>query len=82
MGLPRGVGCAGALENLFKRLDQAITAAGYLPRGSQIVNASLAAAPRQRNTEGEKAAIKDGQSADEQKARMGIIIRTIGLKRP
>jgi transposase, IS5 family len=56
---------AGALEDLFKRLDQAITAAGYLPRGGQIVDASLVAAPRQRNTDGEKAAIKEGKSAAE-----------------
>ena len=52
---------AGALEDLFKRLDQAITAAGYLPRGGQIVDASLVAAPRQRITDGEKSQIKEGR---------------------
>ena len=56
---------AGALDDLFARLDRAITAAGYLPRGGQIVDASLVAAPRQRNTDGEKAAIKEGKSAAE-----------------
>ena len=56
---------AGALGALFHRLDRAITAAGYLPRGGQIVDASLVAAPRQRNTDGEKAAIKEGRSAAE-----------------
>ena len=40
---------AGALDALFGRLDQAITAAGYLPRGGQILDATLVAAPRQRN---------------------------------
>lgn len=54
---------AGALDDLFKRLDHAINAAGYLPRGGQIVDASLVAAPRQRNTEAEKAAIREGKSA-------------------
>lgn len=54
---------AGALDDLFARLDRAITAAGYLPRGGQIVDASLVAAPRQRNTDGEKAQIKEGKSA-------------------
>jgi transposase, IS5 family len=54
-----------ALDDLFARLDRAITAAGYLPRGGQIVDASLVAAPRQRNTDGEKAAIKEGRSAAE-----------------
>lgn len=56
---------ASALDGLFAKLDQAITAAGYLPRGGQIVDASLVAAPRQRNTDGEKAAIKEGKSAEE-----------------
>lgn len=56
---------AGAVEDLFARLDRAIDAAGYLPRGGQIVDASLVAAPRQRNTDGEKAQIKEGKSAAE-----------------
>ena len=55
----------GALEQLFERLDQAIKDAGYLPMSGQIVDASLVAAPRQRNTKDEKEAIKAGQSADE-----------------
>ncbi len=56
---------AGALERLFARLDRAITAAGYLAMAGQIVDATLVAAPRQRNTDAEKAAIKAGQRADE-----------------
>lgn len=56
---------AGALEALFARLDQAITEAGYLPMSGQIVDATLVAAPRQRLTDGEKAAIKEGRSAHE-----------------
>lgn len=56
---------AGALDQLFERLDQAIKAAGYLPMSGQIVDASLVAAPRQRNTEQEKAAIKAGKKARE-----------------
>lgn len=54
---------AGALDELFERLDRAITAASWFPRGGQIVDASLVAAPRQRNTDGEKAQIKEGKSA-------------------
>jgi len=54
---------AGALDALFARLDRAINAAGYLPRGGQILDATLIAAPRQRNTDGERAAIKEGKSA-------------------
>ena len=56
---------AGALEALFVRLERAITQAGYVPMSGQIVDATLVRAPRQRNTEGEKAAIKAGASADE-----------------
>jgi IS5 family transposase len=52
---------AGALEALFTRLDRAITGAGYLPMAGQIVAATLVAAPRQRNTEAEKARIKAGE---------------------
>ena len=54
---------AGALDALFAQLDQAIAAAGYLPRGGQIVDETLVAAPRQRNTDGEKAQIKEGRTA-------------------
>jgi len=54
---------ADALDKLFVRLDQAIKDAGYLPMSGQIVDASLVAAPRQRNTDEEKAAIKAGNKA-------------------
>jgi IS5 family transposase len=47
---------AGALEALFTRLDAAITGAGYLPMAGLIVDATLVAAPHQRNTDAEKAA--------------------------
>ena len=54
---------SGALERLFSRLDEAITAAGYLPMAGQIVDATLVSAPRQRNTDEEKARIKAGEKA-------------------
>lgn len=56
---------AGALDDLFECLDHTINTAGYLPRGGQIVDATLVAAPRQRNTDAEKTAIKEGKSAAE-----------------
>ena len=56
---------AGALDDLFAELDRAIAAAGYLPRGGQIVDATLVAAPRQRLTGNEKAQIKKGRGAAE-----------------
>jgi len=52
---------AGAFDDLFQRLDRAISEAGYLPMSGQIVDATLVSAPRQRNTEVEKQAIKEGK---------------------
>ncbi|MEH6721814.1 MAG: transposase [Aurantimonas endophytica] len=54
---------ADALDALFARLDRAISEAGYLPISGQIIDATLVAAPRQRNTEDEKARIKAGEMA-------------------
>lgn len=56
---------ADALDALFARLDRAISEAGYLPMSGQIMDATLVAAPRQRNTEDEKARIKAGETAKE-----------------
>ena len=55
---------ASALDDLFAELDRAITAAGYLPRSGQIVDATLVAALRQRLTD-EKAQIRQGRTAAE-----------------
>ena len=52
---------AGAAERLFAQFDATLRAAGYLAMGGQIVDATIVAAPRQRNTEAERAAIKTGQ---------------------
>jgi IS5 family transposase len=52
---------AGAIKRLFDRFDQAVRDAGYIPMSGQIVDATLVAAPRQRNSEAEKAAIKAGR---------------------
>ena len=54
---------ADALDALFDELDRAINQAGFIPRAGQIVDASLIAAPKQRNTDVEKAAIKAGKTA-------------------
>ena len=42
-------------------MDRAISAAGYLPVGGQIIDATLVGAPKQRNTDAGKAAIKAGE---------------------
>jgi transposase, IS5 family len=52
---------AGAIGSLFDRFDAALRASGYIAMSGQIVDASLIAAPRQRNTQEEKKAIKEGR---------------------
>jgi transposase, IS5 family len=51
---------AGAIQTLFDRFDAMLRAAGYIAMSGQIVDASLVQAPRQRNTQAEKDAIKAG----------------------
>jgi len=58
---------AGAVENLFTRFDKYLSKAGYLAMGGQIVDATIIAAPRQRNTDSEKADIKAGKIPDDWK---------------
>lgn len=56
---------AGAIEGLFATFDAALRAQGYLAMLGQIVDASIVAAPRQRNTADEKQAIKAGRIPEE-----------------
>ncbi|MFD1981849.1 IS5 family transposase [Mesorhizobium newzealandense] len=55
---------ACAVENLFARFDKHLAKAGYLAMGGQIVDATIVAAPKQRNTDAEKADIKAGKVPD------------------
>ncbi|WP_429956286.1 IS5 family transposase [Gluconobacter japonicus] len=52
---------AGAIERLFDRFDATLRNAGYLPMSGQILDATLVAAPKQRNTNGEKADLRAGR---------------------
>ena len=45
---------AGVIDILFNRFDATVRNAGYLPMSGQILDATLFAAPRQRNTNAEK----------------------------
>lgn len=60
---------AGAIRRLFDRFDAAVRAAGYIAMSGQIVDASLVAAPKQRNSDAEKAEIKAGRIPREWKTR-------------
>ena len=56
---------AGELDALSAELERMINAAGFISRSGQMLDSSLIAAPRQRASAGEKAAIKAGQAAGE-----------------
>jgi IS5 family transposase len=60
---------AGAIKTLFERFDAMLREVGYIAMSGQIVDASLIAAPRQRNTNDEKKAIKEGRIPDEWKEK-------------
>ena len=71
---------AQALDRLLRRLERAISAAGYLPMFGQIIDATLVAAPRQRQTEAAKAQVKAGKTAPDGAERPEIAIPTFGGK--
>ena len=52
------------VDQLFTQLNELITAAGYIPRQGQIVDASIVAAPRQRNGRQDNAKIKRGETPE------------------
>jgi transposase, IS5 family len=56
---------AGAIKTLFDRFDASLRAAGYIAMSGQIVDASLISAPKQRSTQEEKRAIKEGRIPEE-----------------
>ena len=59
---------ARAMDGLFARFDAALRDKGYLAMGGQIIDATIVEAPRQRNDDGEKAALRAGQIPEEWKA--------------
>lgn len=58
---------ADLIDGLFAELDGQIWAAGYRSRKGQIIDASLIAAPRQRNSREENAKIKQGEIPEDWK---------------
>src|SRR3546814_5493812 len=59
---------AGVIESLFDRFDAALRTSGYIAMSGQIVDASLIAAPKQRNTDDERKALKEGRVPEDWKA--------------
>jgi IS5 family transposase len=58
-----------AIEVLFRAYEAAVTTAGFLAMGGQIIDASIVAAPKQRNTDEEKREIKEGRVPEAWKAQ-------------
>lgn len=58
-----------AIEVLFKRFEAALTEAGFLAMGGQIIDATIVVAPKQRNTEAEKRDIKAGRIPEDWKRK-------------
>src|SRR5947207_15975904 len=61
---------AKVIDALFLRFDEALRASGYLAMGGQIVDATIVAAPKQRNTADEKKAIKEGRIPQDWKDKL------------
>lgn len=55
---------AGAVEELFDLFDGYLKEKGYLAMGGQIVDATIVAVPRQRNSRDENDAIKAGKTPE------------------
>jgi len=55
---------AGAIKALFESFDTMLRDAGYIAMSGQIVDSTLVAAPKQRNTKEEKDEIKAGRIPD------------------
>ena len=56
---------AGAVEALFDMFDGHLKEKGYLAMGGQIVDATIVAVPRQRNSRDENDAVKVGRTPEE-----------------
>jgi|SRR5215204_1795739 len=63
------LGKAGIIEKLFDRFDRHLGAKGYIARGGQIVDATIVAVPKQRNTHKENETVKGGQTPEAWKKR-------------
>jgi IS5 family transposase len=56
---------AGRMENLFKQFEGFLADNGYAAKRGQIIDASIVAAPRQRNSREENSQIKEGKTPDD-----------------
>src|ERR1700758_1388918 len=55
---------AGLIEKLFGRFGQHLEAKGYIARGGQMVDATIVAVPKQRNSRDENDEVKAGKTPE------------------
>ncbi len=55
---------AGLVEKLFDAFNRHLEAKGFIARGGQIIDATIVAAPKQRNSRAENEAIKAGKTPE------------------
>ena len=60
---------AGAFDDLFAAFDGWLKGKGYLAVSGQIIDASIISAPRRRNTDVERADLKEGQIPEARAAK-------------
>ena len=60
---------AGLIDKLFERFGQHLEAKGYIARGGQMVDATIVAVPRQRNSRDENEQVKAGTTPEDWKKR-------------
>ena len=60
---------AGLIDKLFERFGQHLEAKGYIARGGQMVDATIVAVPRQRNSRDENDQVKTGTTPEDWKKR-------------
>lgn len=63
---------AGMIGSLFVQFDGLLRASGYIAMSGQIVDASLVAAPKQRNGDDEKKALRQGLAPEDWKANPAL----------
>ena len=54
----------GLIEKLFRRFDEQLWQSGLMPRGGQIIDASLVNVPKNRNKRDENKQIKEGKTSE------------------
>jgi IS5 family transposase len=54
----------GLTEKLFRQFDEQLWTSGLIPRGGQIIDASLVTVPKNRNTRDENKQIKEGEVSE------------------